>query len=152
AVDRQAAVAYPDFDCAEHVERELLLDEGRGGLGGRELVEQTRGRELVEMLRLVHVFEVMLAKVIHVHVGEWGVAEELTGRLRNDDLSTVAGRADASGAMDSNADVPLAGRHGFAGMDSHPHPQVDFAGPPVSCERPLALKRRGDRVLGPSEC
>jgi hypothetical protein len=102
---------------------------------------ELRVPDLEEAHRLGQVLEAMLAEVV-----ELAVVQEPAGRLRDDDLAAVSRGADACGAVDVDAHVPLLGRDGIARVHAHPH-QHGAAG-----ERRLRFRGRGDRLAGGREC
>ena len=87
------------------------------------LAEASQGRELVateleEPDRCPDVLQPVLAEVAQLELA----VEERARRLRDDDLSAVAGRRDPSRLVHGEPDVPLVRQRGLAGVDAHPHP------------------------------
>ena len=85
------------------------------------------------------------------HHGRQRVAHQREHRLREQDLSTVACRADSRGAVDTEPDVPLPSHSRLARMDAHADAELCAVGPSVLGERTLASDRGRDSILGSAE-
>jgi hypothetical protein len=79
------------------------------------------------------------------------VLEQRVGCLRDEDLSAVPGSADAGSTVDGQAEVAVGGDRGVAGVDAHPHPDLESAGPVLLEQGALGGGRRQDGVLGTRE-
>ena len=73
------------------------------------------------------------------------VGDEVAGRLRDEDLAAVAGRADPGRPVDVESDVALGRGPRLARVEAHPVADRDPAGPLVAGDRELAV----DRPPGP---
>ena len=111
----------------------------------RELAGQAVDQELVELLRLAQVLEPVGAEIPE----EKRVVEQLGRRSAHEHLPPVAGRHDPRRAVHVDADVRRRRRQRLTRMNAHPHPQVEPFRPRLAGERPLRLRRRGGRALGP---
>jgi hypothetical protein len=63
----------------------------------------------------------------------------------------MAGRADPRRAMHVQTDVIILTDLRLAGVDAHPHANVDALRPTLGRQRPLRADRSGDRVARPHE-
>ena len=88
----------------------------------------------------------MLAEIHDVDVVGQLVLDEFAGRVRQEHLAAVPGRADARAAVDAHPDIPVATDKRLARVKAHPHANRHAVGPRLGGERPLQLDRRGDRV------
>jgi hypothetical protein len=79
------------------------------------------------------------------------VFDELTRRIGKKDLPTVTDSTDACRTMHPEAHVLLARGPWLAGVQAHPHMNLDAFGPRMCCERALSLDRTRDRISGPPE-
>src|SRR5262249_31618132 len=99
-------------DCLLRCFDELPLAPGgarrRRRLERRELVVEPRRNELEDVLRLVHVLELVLAEVAQRDVRRWIVAQQLARRLGDEHLSPVTRPGYPRRAVDAKADVTLA--------------------------------------------
>jgi len=83
-----------------------------------------------------------------VHDAQWRAklfGDQVAGRLRDENLAAVTGRADACRAMDVQPDVALRRPHRLAGMQAHPVEDRDPIGPGVTGNRQLPVHGRKDR-------
>ena len=77
--------------------------------------------------------------------------DQVAGRLRDEDLATVAGGTDSGRAVDVQADVALSCPNRLAGVDAHPVPDGDSVGPRPLGHGPLAVDRGLDSRSGALE-
>ena len=113
------------------------------GLQRREVEAEARRDELEQPLGPRDALEEVVAEIAHLEA----VADEVTRRLREYDLSTVRGRADTCTAREVDADVVPAGRQlRLARVDAHPHPDRLPLGPVVRREGELARRGAVERV------
>ena len=109
----------------------------------REVEAEARRDELEQPLGPRDALEEVVAEIAHLEA----VADEVTRRLREHDLSTVRGRADTCTAREVDADVVPAGRQlRLARVDTHPHPDRLPLGPVVRRERELPGRGARERV------
>jgi len=158
---RQAGLAYPSGADKRY---EAMLAEQRSCRGRLvfspdqpcrldrqvRLVQRLEPRvlllaELVELLGLGEILEPVRAERAEVDA-----VEQAGGRLSDDDLAPVRGRADPGGPMDVQTHVSLCGDGCLARVDSHAHPNRSAR------EHPLPCLRRCDRIRsarkGDEEC
>ena len=69
------------------------------------------------------------------------VLDHALGRLRDEDLASVAGCADACGTVDRKARVTAVGRRRLTGVDADPHLQFALVRPGMARECQLGLDR-----------
>ena len=125
------------------------LSPGRllsGGNSSGRFVE----RQLVDVLAL-DVLQVLLAEVADADALRQVVADECPGRLGDEDLAAVAGRADPRGAHDVHPDIALVADVRLAGVQPHPHPYLGALRPRVGGKRALALDCPADGIPGARE-
>ena len=126
----------------------------RGAVAGtqrREVVVEPGGDELVDALGAGQALQLVLAEVAEVEVGAVRGCEQLVGGMRDEHLPTVTGRADPSGPVDVEADIPAFHRGWLAGVDPDPHAHGRRARPLLRGERPLCGDRSVDGVAGARE-
>jgi hypothetical protein len=63
----------------------------------------------------------------------------------------MAGRADARGMMDSNAEVAIVGDRGLTGVDAYPHARLGMVWPVVLSQCPLGCGSCHHCILRPRE-
>ncbi len=113
----------------------------------REVMRQVGHEELVDALGPVEVLQSVLAEVFEGNVGQDVVGEDRVRRAREENLATVAGRADPGGAMNGQSDVSISRRGRFTRVETHSHSQVHIGWPGTVCERALSCQCRGDCIL-----
>ena len=119
-------------------------------LQGRERRRESRDVELEEPLGPLDVLQPVLTKVVQLDAVDRQVLDDPRGRVREQDLTSVTGCADARGAVHADADVTLVRHERLRGMDAHAHAQrsVDAL---VRVERPLRGDCGGNGVSGSVE-
>jgi hypothetical protein len=117
------------------------------GLG----VDEARGVQLEQALRLVDVLEPMRAEVAERDVGERVVAEQGARGLRDEHLPSHGRGSDSRRPVHAEPDVAVLAVRRLAGMDAHPDAQLSAVGPFVLRERSLAVDGCGYGVLGAPE-
>ena len=137
-------------DEARDLEAEVVARR-LGGPRRREVARQAGAADLEQPLRQVERAEPVHAEIDEPDLPAQLRADQVVGRLRDEDLPAVTGSADPRGAVDVEPDVALRGAHGLAGVEPHPIAYGDAAGPLPGPDRELALDRRLDRVAGGRE-
>ena len=97
--------------------------------------------QLVQAQRRTQILQPVLAQITQRH----GRVEKRLGRLRDEDLSAVAGAHDAGSAVDVHADVALVAHNRLAGVHTHPNADRSLG------EALLSRTGRGDSVGRPGE-
>ena len=95
----------------------------------RELAPKPLDLELEETLRPIEILELEGAELAHLRVQRKLVFDELTRRIGEEHLPAVTDGTDTRGPMNTEAHVALARRTRLAGVQSHPHPELDPVGP-----------------------
>src|SRR5262249_7423243 len=103
--------------------------------------------ELEDVLRLVHVLELVLAEVAQRDVRRWIVAQQLARRLGDEHLSPVTRPGYPRRAVDAKADVTLAAVGRLARVHAHAHTEAPALWPLVRGQVALDVERRSDSVL-----
>ena len=123
------------------------------GVEWRELVVEALRDELEDPFGLRQVPEAVWSEVAQRDVLERLLREQLTCRMRYEDLASVAGGADAGGAVDAQPDIspPLVGRASHVWIPFEPA-RLPAVGPGMGRERTLrfegshdSVPRRGER-------
>ena len=104
----------------------------------------TRQHELVDPHGPLEVLELLLAEV---EERQLLVLEQGVGRLGHENLTSLAGGADARRAMDGQAVVLVGGDRCLTRVDAHSDARLHVVRPLVADERLLSRQRRGDSVL-----
>ena len=73
----------------------------------RELGLEPLSVDLEESLRARYVLQITIAEVDQPDIQELVVLDDTSGRLRQDDLTPVGGRADPCGPTHADADIPI---------------------------------------------
>jgi hypothetical protein len=112
----------------------------------RERLLQTRGNDLIQMLRLQEILERVLPQVEQRNAGGQVVRDELPGGLRYDDLAPVRGRRDARRTMHIKADVTTSRHDGLARVQPHANAHDSIDRPRVRRQQALRGDGRRDRI------
>ena len=137
--DRLFELALP-ADEAGDFELEVVSRRVRGP-ERRERLLEAGADDLRQMLRGIDRPKPVRPEVDEAERRAHLAGDEVAGRLRDEDLSTVAGRADAGRAMDVDADVPFGGAHRFSGVEAHPILDDRAIRPGVAGDRELGVDR-----------
>ena len=111
----------------------------------------TVDRELVDLLRLVDVLQLPLPQREDGDAFRQRRADERTRRLREEDVAALGRGADASGAHDVEAEVPLAAERRLARVEPHAHAHGRVVRPDGRRVGTLRFHRGLDRVACPRE-
>ena len=119
--------------------------------GGNELLE-AGDDDLEELDRPVEVFQPLRAEILR-RAGQLLllVLEEREGRWRDQDLTAVAGRADAGGAVHRKPQVAVGRERRVTGVDPHPHSDRGPFRPCLFGQRALCSDGCLDGVLRAAE-
>jgi hypothetical protein len=131
-----------DASPTDEVDVEERADSGgRPNTKRRKVSLETGSFDLKEPLRLWNVFEVVLTEVAKREGGRLMVFKDPGRDIRDHDLATAPGRADASSPADPDADVPVPMEKRLSRME--PDPDAEH---PAGRKRPLRSYRRPDRI------
>ena len=144
----------------EHLERpedpEVPARDSRGAryrsLQGRELVRQSGRNDLKHPLEPLEVLQPLLPEIPKPDLGKRVVAQQLTRRTRDEDLTAGAGGADPGGPVDPEADVAVRSDDRLARVDADPYSHLRGARPLVPDDRALRLHRGRHCVFRPMKC
>jgi hypothetical protein len=103
----------------------------------REVLRKAASVELKDPLGPGNVLEPVLAEVAQLHVWREFVFDDCGRRAGQEHLATVRRRAEASGAMHSDADVPVFTEMWLGRMKPHSHVHPYITRPPLFAERTL---------------
>ena len=117
----------------------------------RELRRQAGDDELEDALRARQVLQAVLAQVTRARSLRQLPLDQHPCRLGEQHLAAVAGRAEAGGAVDIQADVAAGAEARLAGVQAHPHPDRDTLRPGILGQRSLRCHRGRDGVGGTGE-
>ena len=136
-----------------HEEQGSGLPVGRrpfvGERGGRsELRLEPFARDLEQALRPRDVLEPVLAEIEQLHVQELAVLDDPGGRVGEQDLASVRGRADPRRAVDADADVAVVMQLRLGGVDTYPHAKTCSFGPVRGSDRTLGVDRGRNGIAG----
>src|SRR2546423_11207359 len=93
----------------------------------------------------------MSTEIMEPDAGGCGGPDRCPGRGGNDDLASVGCRADASGGVNGQADVPGVRQCRTAAMDADTDPDLQIVGPGPVAELALDRHRCFDSGRGPLE-
>src|SRR3981081_480973 len=125
----------------------MRVEGTEGWKGGLQPVDD----KLVEALRSSQVFQSVGSEVAQLEPTLEVSLDQASGRLRDEDLSSVRGARDSRRVMYVKTDVFVAYQGRFACMQAHADPEALAAGPGVVRKRALRRRCRCRRIDGARE-